>query len=689
MPRAPELEFLDQLLTVRQDKLHYADWLKSPFPQNKWTCIFGRVGTFDLNFNLKLPSGRSLTQRPRLLRLFKYWLTACTHDTVGAGYSLGYQYGLVSATTAWIDHLLLNAAEYDLEEREIRSITPDIFRGIFNAITSDRLRQESVYNWSARLEAFIRQGLRSTAISDLEKVLKEIPELGVVDDEICDSSRLKFAASEVPFARSWLYLNNLYDRDGLLGYRYALNSRAVAALLLGNTLRGVDGTKIKPPILNASPYFTASREYPMVPSSTRGDARRMGSYSRHFYQLAARTLPRLSAEKDVRDSLPAQAVLDVIDTLDVDPQKGRFLTLPANVVFDSVRKAIEFHITYGSALIASYVSLLHAGKCRDKQINELPTDVFLSELDPLIRALGVDRWAIPRRKRKQDGTYLANPTSSDRFAQVRMNKGLHDLLDVYFGMVQAVVGTLMARRQGELGDLLAGSALDQSRRYLIFDIEKSSSHLKGYRKREARPIASIAAEMIGELERIQIALIDCGYLDKHVELFSPVSEINPSKLISLRHNVYNCMLDAFCDYIETPLLDGKRYYIRQHMLRRFFAMLFFWTHSFGGLETLRWFLGHSDVEHIYRYISESTPGAVLRGVKAGYAAKNVSSYENLEALLKERYGAKEFTLLDEDELESHIEDLMSEGLVEVEPQFFNGPEGKDYKVVVIVRGIAT
>ena len=36
------------------------------------------------------------------------------------------------------------------------------------------------------------------------------------------------------------------------------------------------------------------------------------------------------------------------------------------------------------------------------------------------------------------------------------------------------------------------------------------------------------------------------------------------------------------------------------------------------METLRWMLGHTDIQHLYRYITESETGRVLNGIKASY-----------------------------------------------------------------------
>ena len=118
-------------------------------------------------------------------------------------------------------------------------------------------------------------------------------------------------------------------------------------------------------------------------------------------------------------------------------------------------------------------------------------------------------------------------------------------------------------------------------------------------------------------------------------------------------------------------------------------MLFFWGNSFGGLDTLRWFLGHTDVEHLYHYITEATTGSVLQSVKASFAADcvkhHVSDCEELADLLEEHFGTRDFSVLDSDELDDYLQDLIEDGIVDVEPQFFDTAAGHSYRVLILVK----
>jgi hypothetical protein len=119
-------------------------------------------------------------------------------------------------------------------------------------------------------------------------------------------------------------------------------------------------------------------------------------------------------------------------------------------------------------------------------------------------------------------------------------------------------------------------------------------------------------------------------------------------------------------------------------------MMFFWGNSFGGLETLRWFLGHTDTEHLYHYITETTPGEVLRGVKAAYLTERLIEGHNqtlteLQNFLLERFGTTDFTILDPQEIEDYLDALIEEEIISVEPHFLKSENHSSYQIVTKLK----
>lgn len=272
----------------------------------------------------------------------------------------------------------------------------------------------------------------------------------------------------------------------------------------------------------------------------------------------------------------------------------------------------------------------------------------------------------------------------DYYSLLRQNRGLVDLLRVFTGCVYICIGTLMARRSSELDELTC-DCLDKSRTRLVFFNRKSG--VGGMREKIARPIPKIAVEFISDLQYLQHELIGMGIIAKKRPLLSYPSKVQ-ADLISGTEASYRA-LDLFCDYFELPVDEqGRRYYIRQHQLRRFFAMLFFWGNSFGGLDTLRWFLGHTDVEHLWHYITETMTGGALSSVKAAYATErllaNGPEVSALSDFLKKKYGASAFSLMTRTELDDHLTDLLENEEVVIEPEFFVGGSGKEFRILATV-----
>ncbi|MFV9461405.1 hypothetical protein ACNUIY_05965 [Pseudomonas aeruginosa] len=121
---------------------------------------------------------------------------------------------------------------------------------------------------------------------------------------------------------------------------------------------------------------------------------------------------------------------------------------------------------------------------------------------------------------------------SNYFIELRNNVGLIECLRIYIGCVQMVVGTIMARRIGEMLDLHSTDCLDKSERWLIFLNRKSTSNLFGIRQRQARPIEPIAVKMIKNLISMQQRLLKSGYITEMTSLFAPPGSSEMLGLVS-------------------------------------------------------------------------------------------------------------------------------------------------------------
>ncbi|MEF1186071.1 integrase, partial [Vibrio sinaloensis] len=160
---------------------------------------------------------------------------------------------------------------------------------------------------------------------------------------------------------------------------------------------------------------------------------------------------------------------------------------------------------------------------------------------------------------------------------------------------------------------------------LQFKLKKSGN--KGENQTITRPIPTSIAKFIWKLEEFNRKAEDSGLNKGKLSLFNYLQSksCSLSKVIPISFDGH---YNALCDYLETDLVlmdngEYRRNYIRQHQLRRFFALVFFWSKKKESLDALRWMLGHTDMEHLYHYISESETGEVLNGAKASVLASSV------------------------------------------------------------------
>jgi hypothetical protein len=580
-----------------------------------------------------------------------------------------------------IDHFLLNARRFGLSQYGLLNFNENDTNSLFMSLAQSRSIATSVYGWPVRLEAFLRSCIEGPNRDDLSSVIASEPSLSAAIPQQSDRM-LALSEEEIVSARAWLWKTGNYNRckgDWL----YTPNTSALAQIILANTVGGKSWKPV-PDELRLNPACGYVSEYPAAPVRNYEDDRRselvMDSYLDAFR--------RLSMLEEIGLPVPTAALRSIDNSrisafVDAKPL-GRYRNLPQDVVFGVLRNSIEFSLQYGADLVESYLRLAAAGKLAGTTCRQLcEAHGIQPYLTGNLTNLGVDRWRID----SQAGELRRRHSPSDshsRFALIRQNRGLWELLRVLYGSVQACIGTLSARRQGELIDLTGERCLDISKTRLIFFNRKSG--LADMREMLARPIPEVAVKLIALLERLQKGLIEIGELQDYTNLFAYPAR-SGSGLIVGDAIPYNHSLDYFCDYFEVSLNNrGQRYYIRQHQLRRFFAMLFFWGRAFGGVETLRWFLGHTDIRHLYHYITEAMPGAMLRSIKATYAAEQIATHaaetEQLSDLLEAHFGTRNFSVLDAEELSEYIEDLLADGAVTIEPEFLQTPQGPTYRILI-------
>ena len=695
MQLPPELDFLTPFLVEPTEAYRYASWLLSDFDAHVWEYSFDYKNPKAVDWRIMLDDGSLLTdvKNHNLLLGFKYYLTSCTRDDSGylqeTNEVQGQQLQRFCHACHVLDFLLINGKRYQLGKYGLEGLTAGNLIEILQTLADAPIVSESVYNWNERLRGYCLKLVEETSPTALAELLQTMPQLAEISDEQRVENNLGIDCELIPKVRAALHLKGFYHKQAMGNQP---NTTLLSQAIYPEVLWGKNQPKVTYDILIYNDDSSQiEREFPGAPV-TSGAREKMRdttylAYRRAVYQLgvlhelelpAPRTEALVQAEKFQPD----------LSTI------GRFRTLPSDMVFKGLRQAIEFHLDHGHDLTKAFCRI--ALECRKRGIS--PSTLTGSEVQQLVGpklvVLGVSRLSLVI-KSTNDGTLHSSVKGTKKayFENLRANRGFYELMAVYVGCVQLTVGILMARRVSELYGLNAKDCLDETEEWLLFRNAKSTRHLFGMRRREARPIEPVAADMIKTLIRMQKVLHRIGYIPKLKTLFAMPNFQGAAKLTDSSAYTYNRNMDIFCDYFETPLTaKGERHYFRQHQLRRFFAMLFFYCGSFAKLDTLQWMLGHTDPKHVYRYITESTDGAVLASAKAQVAAEelHLGNYENfleLTHLLKERYGTEKFTLISTHDLEDQIVELMEEGWIEIEPEFFSDHEGNKFKIVARLKRV--
>ncbi|MBL4649374.1 MAG: hypothetical protein JKY03_06545, partial [Aureispira sp.] len=435
------------------------------------------------------------------------------------------------------------------------------------------------------------------------------------------------------------------------------------------------------------------------------------------------------------EATKALSVRKINDLVTLKPA-GRTQTLHPDVVFKLTRQSFEFVLKYQQEVLDACLLALsqganksaktHSNKERPRERSsvytpEIHQNMSMTERGHFMQTKVMS--TLNEKGVKAMGIRQVLPfevLAADKYNAIRNNESLFELYGVLIGSCQYLTGIISARRQDELVSLASSGNLSPNKSpfeegnedieyNLIFKLKKSGNGGKlSTNKIIERPITTSLAKIIWRLEVFNEAAISQGVVKGGIlGLFNNL-DARMCNLSKPDVNTFNAHLDLICDYFEIPLVkmnngELRRQYVRQHQLRRFFALLFFWQKRFQGLEALRWMLGHTDMSHLYHYISSNEVGDILNGVKATVIVQGVlnkdgeleklKSIGELKATLAKKYNAgavviddleSVIDLADDDDitaphieqlkaeanLESNLEELLKTGEISLEPNFF-------------------
>lgn len=687
----PELDFLKRIASAEVAAKYVPTWLsEDEYEGPVWDVKLDGKIALRLNFGIELYDGSNLTadRHIHLLTTMKGWLGVQDKVSPLTGVTLGTKAILhrIAAVTQLCDYFLLNGRRLRIAEHGLFGICDADIYQLISDLASSYSIADSVYRWKENLSDFLINAGKTISSQQILEVASRYPAILEVTIPKEDWE-LNLSRDQLICSRVWLMANNLYSTRARDSFEQVPLVERLTAMALPPTIARRRFTEIPWELcFGAHDRFRREREGVPVKTGLQDDALRttQSTHDQRRYLARLKELAEISGNDAVG---LAAAITSATDNREFLKQlklrtEGRYCTFPKSVIFPMFRGALEFLELYGDVLVDAFLAIARA------KASPILAQVPLAEIDvqeyigPELKSLGVLRWSIVpfgiSEEQVPDKAY---------FADLRANVGLFELLLVCIGATTVAMGLLTARRIGELTDLLAGQALIGAGDWLDFANRKSGP--LGYRETLTRPIPKVISRAVRRLERLQEGLIESGHIDGFTNLLS-VPRRGACWLRKVKGDtVYRC-IDLFCDYVQAELdCDGRRYYYRQHVGRRFFVLLFFWGANPGGMDTLRWYLGHTDVEHLWHYLSESTPGAVMRQSMAQFAAEEArrgsSSASALRSILEAHFGIDRFSVMLEDEVAPYVESLIKDGLVQVEPVFFECNSGRSYEVLIKVR----
>ncbi|WP_069212247.1 hypothetical protein [Vibrio anguillarum] len=723
-------------------------WLQSKFSDEIWEIElenpkWKKVIRFS---DVILDDGEPLTSSKHspLLLAFKYWLVSLGNPRFNGGKLIKPPTlrAKIQHVIAYINTMLVFSPELKLSNKHLEALDRDSIMDILVRLSKYGITI-GCYDFYDKLTQFLLNKTKEISDGDAEAFGLEYPHVlrNLMDGEVT----LKLTSRERLKACCWLARNRFYAHPkGSKIFYPTPNSQLIAKELFDGVILGLDDFRTNK--LTELALFEPNRdtEYPALPNNDKGD--KDGRSER----VLERHLPMFKSIMAIAD-LPGVSNFDPepffeIGTKDLRAhlkltKEGRTRTIPSHIIFKAVRNAFEFSFEFADDIFDSMANvLINAPKNKYIPNGDSKTTTLKVYKDE-----GYKRF-LPKSLSDRGVLRLCVDPETCRFEQLRGNEVLLDLYHLLIGSIQILVGALMARRNAELLELPAISNIITIEKtvsskdgeevrvvqehFLKFKNRKSGSGGK-HAEREVleRAIPESIAELVLKLEAFNTKLVDAGFTSKDkIKLFNSISQ-KGLRFIDDPAVTYNQRLDLFCDYFETLIVEvdgrgSRRVYFRQHQFRRFFAMLFFWSKVDSQLDALRHFLGHTDMQHLYNYISESDSGEVLNGVKASALVDKViqSQLDNLEDLnraLADRFGVSaeqvELTTLSqaaedyEDEedysvtpnineindmsaLEEQVLDLLNDEVISFEPEFFTvkakgDSREQDYKFILRVNDL--
>ncbi|MGR5556331.1 integrase [Vibrio fortis] len=617
--------------------------------------------------DIRLSDGKALTsdKHQPLLNAFKNWLLACDDPINNGGKIITPKMAGVKCKhiLTLINFILLSGKELKLSEYHLEKVTDAFWLRVLLIIAeSGTSLAHDLYQTHSRVEQFLNNV--DISIDEINAFAKKYPyagrDINSADCILNINDRVKVCC--------WLHKHRYYaaGKNDKVGNGNPKGNNAVLTRLIFEGTILTIGMRLEtyPELaLNPIPMHT---EYYSVPNREIAEgvnASVLGAWLSDIKLINTNIHKNNACNFNPVTHEVSVGAIKGITTL---RKKGRTKTLPPEFVLDLFRNSYEILKRFcpapneiGASFWENTLELLTEAKEKSTKAYSNPhrpspdakafdesshRNLPISELGHWLKFEAVN--LIHEDFKTQGMKRFSNigVTEENRYGRIRSNESMIELFTVLQGAMQMLLGSITARRQEELRRLKPYGNLiyiddkvknstetnpydgNTERWFLRFKVKKTG--IKGNNLTEDRPIPLSIARYVWLLEQFNLQAVDRGISkEKALALFN---HIHPKtfRLTKCDSEYFNAAFDALCDYFETATVEMEngeyhRHYIRQHQLRRFFALVFFWSKGYENMEALRWMLAHSDLEHLHNYITHNVDGAIIKSAKASTIVQSV------------------------------------------------------------------
>jgi hypothetical protein len=508
-------------------------------------------------------------------------------------------------------------------------------------------------------------------------------------------------AKEIDPLVQWLERQDLYKivRDGVHSGKRHLK-RDPLAVLIGENPLSFKNPNVSRFLRQFEPDFSKEKllvrlrqgtEYPSQKVLSNQNFSDIGASEDMIMMLEKTIATVLDAHRHVPDLLPEPALISLRRATSIayrfSTPSSHTLFMPINTGLAFLNTAMRFVHVYGESIVGLYLAVLTdynpntPNPSSNKSLSRRSIDWRIASGEPLTSILNITEFR--RKEGKPD------------FDRLRANPTLDQALRVLIGSCIVCMALLKPSREEELTHLKR-SCMSQRDDGYWFNFELGKSNIGEVWQEEDRPIPVIAAKAIHLLQKLGSSLSTLFADERKVcdNLFY-IPKLEGMSAMAAHGDLLNIHLDIFCDFVGLPTdMEGRRWYVRTHEMRKWFLLLLFWSGRFDVLDAARWIAGHTKAEHIYAYIEKEFPGEELPQIEAEYAVDRLYRHDQarsrasgaddnedgVDALwdaVRKHFDVESLTMIPESEWSSYVQSLRKNEKFRLEPHSIFAENGHD------------